>query len=311
MAVGLALGIGALAPGAAVAADGPLLQGSPWPEMRHDMRNTAQSPIRANYRGDRPWSFKTQRGIFSTPVIGADGTAYIGSADTSFYAIDRDGNERWRFGTGGIIDAAAALGRAPNNGDFPITIGSGDETLYQLRSSNRKLSQAKRTRWTYRTPLQPATGQLVNWWEGNVAYGPDSNLYVGNTGGGAYSLTPDGQQRWITQRANSVWTTPAFDAAGNSYWGSVDFYAFSLDPAGNQRWQTFTPGYLTSSPALGSDGTVYIGSFDRSLHALDPATGAERWAFPTADHIYSSPALASDAAGHTTAIYIGSADGSV
>ena len=108
-----------------------------------------------------------------------------------------------------------------------------------------------------------------------------------------------------------MWTTPAFDAAGNSYWGSVDFYAFSLDPAGNQRWQTFTPGYLTSSPALGSDGTVYIGSFDRSLHALDPATGAERWAFPTADHIYSSPALASDAAGNTTAIYIGSADGSV
>ena len=173
------------------------------------------------------------------------------------------------------------------------------------------LSAAKRTRWTFRTPLAPATGQLVNWWEGNVAYGPDSNLYVGNTGGGAFSLTPDGGQRWVTQRANSVWTTPAFDAEGNSYWGSVDFYAFSLDPAGNQRWQTFTPGYLTSSPALGSDGTVYIGSFDRSLHALDPATGAERWAFPTADHIYSSPALASDAAGNTKAIYIGSADGSI
>lgn len=26
--------------------------------------------------------------------------------------------------------------------------------------------------------LAPATGQLVNWWEGNVAYGPDGNLYV-------------------------------------------------------------------------------------------------------------------------------------
>ena len=71
------------------------------------------------------------------------------------------------------------------------------------------------------------------------------------------------------------------------------------------------PAIVTSSPALGSDGTVYVGSFDRALHALDPATGAERWAFPTADHIYSSPALASDAAGATTAIYIGSADGSV
>lgn len=115
----------------------------------------------------------------------------------------------------------------------------------------------------------------------------------------------------MIQRANSVWTTPAFDDAGNSYWGSVDFFAFSLDPQGGQRWQTFTPGYVTSSPALGSDGTVYVGSFDRRLHALDPVTGAERWAFPTADHIYSSPALASGPDGATSAIYIGSADGSV
>ena len=288
-------------------ADGPLLTGSPWPEMRHDMRNTASSPIVGRYRGDKPWSFTTQRGIFSTPVIGADGTVYVGSADTSFYALAPDGSKRWRFETGGIIDAAAALGAGPKN-DFPITIGSGDETLYQLRSKDKV---ANRVRWTYRSPLTPATGQLVNWWEGNPAYGPDGNLYVGNTGGGVYSLTPGGEQRWITQRANSVWTTPAFDAEGNSYWGSVDFFAFSLDPAGQLRWETFTPGYLTSSPALGSDGTVYIGSFDRSLHALDPATGAERWAFPTADHIYSSPALAADEAGNTTAIYIGSADGSI
>ncbi|HXV52949.1 MAG TPA: PQQ-binding-like beta-propeller repeat protein, partial [Solirubrobacterales bacterium] len=302
---------GSVAPGPALA-DGPLLQGSPWPEMRHDLRNTGESQIRGAYRGERPWSFTTQRGIFSTPVIDDRGGVYVGSADGNFYALGRDGSKLWRFRTGGIIDAAAALGlRAGPKDEFPITIGSGDETLYQLRGTPRQLSAAKRTRWTFRTPLAPATGQLVNWWEGNVAYGPDSNLYVGNTGGGAFSLTPEGEQRWVTQRANSVWTTPAFDAEGNSYWGSVDFYAFSLDPAGNQRWQTFTPGYLTSSPALGSDGTVYIGSFDRSLHALDPATGAERWAFPTADHIYSSPALASDAAGNTKAIYIGSADGSI
>ncbi len=227
-------------------------------------------------------------------MLGDDETVYVGSADGDFYALDRRGKRRWRFGTGGIIDAAAALGARGQGGGFPITVGSGDETLYQLRSTDRRLERSQRIRWQYRTGLAPATGQLVNWWEGNPAYGPDGNLYVGNTGGGAFSLTPQGAERWVVQRANSVWTTPAFDAAGNSYWGSVDFFAFSLDPAGDLRWQTFTPGYVTSSPALGSDGTVYVGSFDRKLHALDPATGAERWAFPTADHIYSSAALASD-----------------
>ncbi len=82
-------------------------------------------------------------------------------------------------------------------------------------------------------------------------------------------------------------------------------------PAARQRWQTANAGYVTSSPALGSDGTVYYGSFDGSLHAADPDTGADRWTFPTADHIYSSPALARDGQGRTSAVYIGSADGSV
>jgi outer membrane protein assembly factor BamB len=290
----------------------PVLAGSPWPEMRRDSRNTGESPIRGRYRGDRPWAFRTGRGIFSTPVIGEDGTVYVGSADGYLYALGAGGRAVWRFRTGGIIDAAAALGRRSRVGrGFPITIGSGDETLYQLRSDPRRLQRGERVRWAFRSALPPATTQLVNWWEGNVAYGPDGNLYVGNTGGGAYSLTPQGEQRWVVQRANSVWTTPAFDQQGNSYWGSVDLYAYSLDRSGAQRWQTPFAGYVTSSPALGSDGTVYVGAFDGALHALDPDTGAPRWSFPPAEHIYGSPALSHDAQGQTSAIYVGSADGSV
>ena len=170
--------------------DVPVLSDSPWPEMRRDGRNTAMSPIRARYRGDRPWSARTGRGIFSTPVIGGDETVYVGSADGWFYALGRGGRAAWRFGTGGIIDAAAALGRRNRAGRFPITIGSGDESLYQLRSGPRGLTRRERVRWRFRASQPPATGQLVNWWEGNVAYGPDGNLYVGNTGGGIYSLTP-------------------------------------------------------------------------------------------------------------------------
>ena len=63
----------------------------------------------ARYHGDRPWAFRTGRGIFSTPVIGGDGTVYVGSGDTYFYAIRPDGRLRWRLKTGGMIDAAGAL----------------------------------------------------------------------------------------------------------------------------------------------------------------------------------------------------------
>lgn len=294
--------------------DVPVQAKSPWPEMRRDSRNTASSPIHGRYRGEGPWAFATKRGIFSTPVIGGDHTVYVGSADHVFYALRPDGRPLWRFRTGGIIDAAAAIARHSKAlRSAPITIGSGDERLYRLRTTPG-LSRKRRIVWSFTPTLPPAGGQQVSWWEGNVAIGPGGTIYAGNTGGAAYALNPDGTLRWAAQRGQSVWTTPAFGQgteAGNSFWGSVDLYAFSLDQNGQQRWQTFTPGYVTSSPALGSDGTVYVGSFDHSLYALDPVTGAVRWSFATDAHIYSSPALADDPDGRTAAIYIASSDGSV
>ena len=111
-ALSLAVSPSAPARGHVYAYDVPVLAGSPWPEMRRDSRNTAESPIRGRYRsGEKPWAFKTGRGIFSTPVIGDDGTVYVGSADGNFYALGEDGEPAWRFKTDGIIDAAAALGK--------------------------------------------------------------------------------------------------------------------------------------------------------------------------------------------------------
>jgi len=299
---------------AAFTYDVPLQAKSPWPEMRRDSRNTGASPVRAVYRGDRPWSFATARGIFSTPVIGGNGTVYVGSADGTFYALGREGRVVWRFRTGGIIDSAAALpSRAKKGRSAPVVFGSGDERLYRLRTSPH-LPRKRRIAWAFRPTLAPVGGQQVSWWEGNPAIGPRGTIYVGNTGGAAYAINPDGTQRWTAQRGQSVWTTPAFgqgSEAGNTFWGSVDLYAFSLDANGGLRWQTFTPGYVTSSPALASDGTVYVGSFDHRLYALDPDTGQVRWSFLTDAHIYGSPALGSGPDGATSAIYIGSADGSV
>ena len=165
------------------------LAGSPWPEMRHDSRNTASSPIRGRYRGgERPWSFRTARGIFSTPVLGDDQTAYIGSADGNFYALGRHGGQRWRFHTGGIIDAAAALGRHDRQARrLPITIGSGDETLYQLRSrrppalAHAADPLAVPDPARSRRPASSSTGGRET-----SPTAPTATCSSGNTGGGAY-----------------------------------------------------------------------------------------------------------------------------
>src|SRR5947208_14324450 len=109
--------------------------------MRHDTRNTGESPIIAHYHADRPWTYSTGKGIFSSPIVGSDGAVYFGSAATYFYALDPNGKLRWRYKTGNIIDAGAAIGRHdPATGTDPITVPSGDEHLYSMSSDPGPLS---------------------------------------------------------------------------------------------------------------------------------------------------------------------------
>jgi outer membrane protein assembly factor BamB len=292
--------------------DTPVQSTSPWPEMRHDRRNTGRSPIVARYHGDRPWAFRTAKGIFSTPILAGDGTIYVGSADTHFYAIAPSGQLRWRFRTGNIIDSAAVIGRYdPHLKTSPITFGSGDEFLYHLRTDRRRLSRNRRIIWKYKATERCTEGQLVNWWEGNVEIGLDGTLYAGNTGGCAYAIAPDGTPRWTYATGNSVWTDAARGDDGTTYWGSLDLAIHAVDANGQLVWRTPTLGFVVSSPALGRDGTLYVGSFDGRFRALDARTGQGKWSVRTGDHVYSSPALAEDAAGNTTGIYFASADGSI
>jgi outer membrane protein assembly factor BamB len=294
--------IAATVPGSEAApANVPTEAGAPWPSMRHDRLNSGRTGLRGRYhRGDRPWALVTGKGIFSTPIVGRDETVYVGSADTWFYAVGRNGRPRWRYKTGEIVDSAGVLGRGGT-----VTFGSGDGFVYRLRGRPRGLSRERRTLWRFRATRPPAQGQLVNWWEGNVTMGPGGVLYAGNTGGAEYAIGSRGRRRWVFGTGNSVWSNAAIADDGAVFFGSLDLNVYALDSRGRLRWKRPTAGFVTSSPAIGPKGTVYIGSFDGALHALDPRTGADRWSYATNDHIYASPALGE------RSVYIASADGSV
>lgn len=285
----------------------PVPKGTPWPEMRHDRRNTGAAPIPGVYKGGlRPWNRVTGKGIFSTATVGPGDRVYVGSGDGVFHAYGAGGRSLWSF-KAGLIDSSAVLGRDG------ITVGTGDEYLYHLRTSPKKMSQRRRTIWKLKaTPQQGSGGQLVNWWEGNAEVGPDGTVYAGNTGAAAYAITPQGKVKWIFHAGNSVWTSTAIADDGTTYWGSVDRSVYALDKDGKQLWSFPTLGFIISSPVLSKDGsTIYIGSFDGQLHALDAKTGTPKWSFQTNDHVYSSPALEEDASGAVKGLYIASADGSV
>jgi len=287
----------------------PTLAGSPWPTFRHDLRNSGFSPIRAAYAGDKPWMFQTGKGIFSTPVIDDDGTVYVGSADHYFYALNADGTLKWKYQTGEIIDSAGALGAfEPDKGYAPITFISGDGKMYRFRTDD--VPTEHRQVWTFEAQMRPGVS-YNRWFEGNVAIGPDGTLYAGNTNFNYYAVNPDGTLKWMYETASNNWSQAAFAEDGTIFWGSLDTYIRGVKPDGKELWRARTLGFIAASAAVGSDGTVYMGSFDSNLYALDPKTGSVKWKFGAGDHIYSSAALDYDEAGNTTAIYFGSADGTL
>ncbi len=273
--------------------DNAVLPTSPWPMFRRTTHNDGRSPVLPDVSGRAPWAFHTGKGMFHAPVIGGDGTVYMGSADTNFYAIGKDGKERWRFPTGEMIDSSALLGD-----DGTIYLPAGDGNLYALDSNGVQ---------EWRLP-SPGGAGFITWWEGHVTLGPDGNLYLGNDDFHLYQVGRDGTIHWGFKTGDQVWSSPGFGPDGTVFAGSNDFSLRALDAAGNLKGEWATLGPVTSSPAVSVDGRlVVVGSFDGYVHGIDPSrTDAEAWSFPTRDHIYGSAAMAADGT-----IFIGSADGTL
>ena len=293
--------------------DVPVLAGSPWPEMRRDSRNTAESPIRGRYRGDQPWSFKTARGIFSTPVIGDDGTVYVGSADGYFYALGRDGEAAWKFKTGGIIDAAAALGKRRGKRLVPDHDRLRRRDALPAARRPRKLSRKQRVRWRYRTDARAGDGAARQLVGGQRRLRARAATCSSATPAAAPTRsTPGGQRRWVDQRGNSVWTTPAFDARGQQLLGLGRPQRVLARP----RRAAALADAVRRLRHLLAGARLRRHRLRRRLRR-QPARARPRdrrrraGAFRPPTTSTARPRWRSDAAGNTTAIYIGSADGSV
>jgi outer membrane protein assembly factor BamB len=126
-----------------------------------------------NPDGSLKWSFPMNDGAESSPAIGPDGTIYVGSYDSSLYAIADSGNQgilKWRFLTGGPIDASPAVDACGT-----IYVGSRDSILHAINPDGTE-------RWSFKTnggiESSPAIGG-----NGILYFGSfDSNLYALGTG---------------------------------------------------------------------------------------------------------------------------------
>lgn len=272
----------------------PLDPASPWPKFRRTARQTGASEVAPPAAGSittEPWAFQTGKGIFSTPVVGGDGTVYVGSGDRRFYALDAAGTERWSFATGEIIDSSALL-----DDEGRLFVGSGDGHLYARDAADGS------ELWTWAAEDPTDTSALINWFEGNVAIGADGTLYVPNDNFRIYALDrTDGSMLWAFEVFDQTWSLPAVDvASGRLYVGNNNLLElfgdniFAIGADGELSWSARVPGTVAASPLLTDDGLVLAGGFDGYLHAWDADDGTERWSFATRDHVYASAAQLPD-----------------
>ncbi len=238
-----------------------------------------------NPDGTLKWRNRTGGRIRSSPAVAADGTVYVGSDDKYLYAVSPNGALWWKCATGGDVKSSPAI-----SADGTVYFGSDDDCLYAVNPSGT-------LRWRYKT------GDGVR---SSPAVAADGTVYVGSNDHYLYALNPDSTLKWRFETGSKFdYASPAIGSDGTVYFGSGDEYVYALNPDGTMRWGYLTGGDIMFSPAIGADGIIYVGSMDNCLYALNPDSTLE-WQYLAGNNVRASPAISS----HGT-VFFGSDDNSL
>ena len=307
-----AWGQSASVPPAALA---PLAQ-SPWPKYRHDLWNTGRSATNGPRTNALKWTFSTGRaekdgGIETDPVIGPDGTVYLGANNGILYGLDpENGDVRWAFPTG--FDTFAIYSTPAILKDGTLVFGAKDGKVYAVHAPTAGLLGELRWSVNLKTTIQTSP-----------AVAADGTIYIGADDWKLYAISPSrgttpARVKWSFQTQGDMVSSPAVGPDGTIYFGSMDGKVYALEePAPGQRepkvrW-TFASGSagktggFENAPALDGAGRLVIGGNDGLVYVLNAATGEKLWTFKSQFSeyaIFSSAALGTDGA-----VYIGPKDG--
>lgn len=219
----------------------------------------AAGTIRAlRLHGDAPpttaWRTRIGSSSYSSPAIGADGTAYT-TVDRDLVAV-RKGRVLWRVRAGAISEVSPAV--AP---DGTIVFAANDDVAYGVTPRGR-------VRWRY------AIGALTF---SSPAATRDGLVYIGDHRG--YVTTLDaatgrprarvlGLGRTRTLRSVGVWTQPAVDGEHAVYFGTRPGHVYGFDARGRRLFDVDTGATVDSYPALAADGTLLVGSESGEVLAI-------------------------------------------
>ena len=289
------------------------LADSAWPMFHGSAQHGGLSKYDTSHvDGTIKWTFETNDGVESSPVIGSDGTVFIASHDGYLYAVNPEGTEKWKFKAGEqfwdsnyggqykSMMATPAIGK-----DGTIYVYSSAHKLYAVNSDGTE-------KWNYYIEWMP------DFWS-SPAIGADGTIYIGSARSdnsdfeaGLYAINPDGTLKWIHKEGTGVTTPPAIGKDGTIYIGAatpaVDKSKedtgklLAITPSGQQKWRFDVKLWVEGASTVGPDGNIYAVTKEGDIYALTPE-GKEIWRFSTGDGTSASPAIGEDGT-----IYVGSWD---
>ena len=290
------------------------LADSPWP-MYHGgpMHGGLSEYDTSHLDGTLEWAFKTGSNIESSPAIGSDGTIYIGSHDNTFYAINPDGTEKWKFEVGEPEYGSAYDTR---KGILSSPAVAEDGTIYFSSLSDYfiALNFDGTEKWRFKLAISTDTwtSPLID---------PDGTIYTGSsmdyqqdikdddTGpkGKLFAINSDGTEKWSFSRDTNVASSPSIGSDGTIYIGNYvpmtdvgRIYAINQD--GTEKWHFDTDSLVESSVTVDKNGVLYTGTLGGKVYAIN-SDGTEKWNFQTGDGVSAIPAIGKDGT-----VYVGSWD---
>lgn len=270
-----------------------------YPQFRGGVTRTGVFEGSPGIAGRQVWKFQSRGSLVGSPVL-AGGTIYFGSGN-AVHALDREGEERFHFKTGGYIRSTPAV-----EGNV-IYVSCDDGFLYAASASDGK------PMWKASICRPGCYGRLWDYWDyySSSPVVVSGMVVVGSLDGSVYALDAStGKVRWSFATKNIVRSSPAvWD--GRVFVGGVDGHLYCLDlKSGSKLWEFATIqgsiselGEVISTPAV-AGGVVYFGSRDCNLYALDAKTGKELWRNShDPSWIMGSPAVGEGR------VFVGSSDG--